>query len=56
MPARRMGIPDDVWNDPKTGKEPKTKEERNAQSIRIARWVERQAAEEAVKKFEEGNK
>ncbi len=51
----RGNVPDSVWLDPKTGKEPKTPKEFEAQNDRVARWLERRAAEEAAKRFERGD-
>jgi hypothetical protein len=56
MPKRKGNIPDSVWLDPKTGREPKTREEFAAQNKRVADWLVKRAAEEAAKKFEEGQK
>lgn len=44
----RGNVPDSVWLDPKTGKEPKTPKEFEAQNERVARWLEKRAIE-AVK-------
>lgn len=47
-------IPDKVWKDPKTGKDPVTPAEFEAQQKRIEDWLITKAAEAAAKKFEEG--
>lgn len=47
-------IPDSVWKDPETGKDPKTPKEFAAQNDRVARWLEQRAAEEAARRFERG--
>lgn len=51
----RGNIPDSVWLDPKTGKEPKTPKEFEAQNERVADWLVKQAAEAAAKRFERGD-
>lgn len=54
MTRGKGNIPDKVWKDPKTGKDPVTPAEFAAQNKRVADWLIQQAAEAAAKKFEEG--
>lgn len=56
MTRGKGNIPNSVWLDPKTGKEPETPKEFEAQNKRVADWLIQKAAEEAAKKFENGGK